>query len=107
MNRVGKIWRSAECPLQGIHEETGLENDRGYPSKTMLSRDVHGRKIRSRKQRTDIGNYFFVNRTTKDWNRSPAGVLASLSCNLNTFRKRIREAVTSKEALSGGLNGNK
>jgi hypothetical protein len=34
-------------------------------------------------------------------------VLVSLPCKLNTFRKRAREAVTNKEALGGGLNGNK
>jgi MoaA/NifB/PqqE/SkfB family radical SAM enzyme len=72
-----------------------------------LSRDDHGRKIRSRKQRTDVGKYSFVNRAIKDWNLLPAGVLASFSCKLNTFRKKVREAVTSKEALGGGLNGNK
>jgi hypothetical protein len=66
-----------------------------------LSRDDHGRKIRSRKQRTDVGKYSFVNRTIKDWNHLPAGVLASFTCKLNTFRKRVREAVTSKEALGG------
>jgi hypothetical protein len=37
----------------------------------------------------------------KDWNRLPAGVLAAFPCKLKTFRKRIREAVTNKEALSG------
>jgi hypothetical protein len=49
-------------------------------------------------QSTDIGKYSFVNRTMKDWNSLPAGVLASSPCQLNTFRNRAREAVTSKEA---------
>jgi hypothetical protein len=52
-----------------------------------LSGDDHGRKIRSRKQRTDVGRYSFVNRTIKDWNHLPAGILASFLCKLNTFRK--------------------
>jgi hypothetical protein len=60
-----------------------------------LSRDDHGRKIRSRKQGTDVGKYSSVNKTINDWNRLPAGVLASFPCKLNTFRKRVREAVTS------------
>jgi hypothetical protein len=34
-----------------------------------LSRVDHDRKIRSRKQRTDIGKYFFVNRTIQLWNQ--------------------------------------
>jgi hypothetical protein len=43
---------------------------------------------------------FFVNRTIKDWNSLPAGILASFPCKLNTFRKRVREAVASTEAVS-------
>ena len=37
-----------------------------------LSRVDHVRKIRDRKQRTDVGKYSFVNRTIKNWNRLPA-----------------------------------
>jgi hypothetical protein len=37
-----------------------------------LSRVDHDRKIRSRKQNTDIGKYSFVNRTTQLWNKLPA-----------------------------------
>jgi hypothetical protein len=33
-----------------------------------LSRVDHDRKIRSRKQKTDIGKYSFVNRTLQLWN---------------------------------------
>jgi len=33
-----------------------------------LSRVVHERKVRSRRQRTDIGKYSFVNRTIQHWN---------------------------------------
>jgi hypothetical protein len=40
-----------------------------------LSRDDHNRKIRARKQRTDIGKYSFVNRTIKVWNLVPAETL--------------------------------
>jgi predicted methyltransferase len=39
-----------------------------------LSRVDHVPKIRDRKQRTDIGNYSFVNRTIKNWNQLPAEV---------------------------------
>jgi hypothetical protein len=56
-----------------------------------LSREDHNRKIRSRKQRTDIGKYSFVNRTVINWNQLPAGILASLPCKLNTFRKRVKK----------------
>jgi hypothetical protein len=43
-----------------------------------LNRVDFDRKIRSRKQRTDIGKYSFVN---KLWNEMPADGLGSLSCN--------------------------
>jgi len=54
-----------------------------------LSRDGHNRKIRTRKQRTDVGKYSFVNRTIKSWNQIPAGLLASFPCKRNTFRKGL------------------
>jgi hypothetical protein len=44
-----------------------------------LSRVDHNRKIRSRKQKTDIGKYFFVNRTIQVWNQLPADFLGTLS----------------------------
>jgi hypothetical protein len=61
-----------------------------------LSRDDHDRKIRSRKQNTDVGKYPFANRTTEDWNLLPAGTLASYPCNIIAFRKRAKEVVTPK-----------
>jgi hypothetical protein len=39
-----------------------------------LGRDDHNRKIRTRKQRKDVGKYSFVNRTIKSWNQLPAGL---------------------------------
>ena len=52
--------------------------------------------IRTRKQRTDVGKYSFVNRTIKSWNQLPADLLASFPCKINTFRKRVKNIVTSK-----------
>jgi len=43
-----------------------------------------------------IKRHSFVNRTIKSWNQLPVGLLASLPCKLNTFRKRVRNVVTSK-----------
>jgi hypothetical protein len=48
-----------------------------------LSRVDHNRKIRTRKQRTDVGKYSFVNRTIQNWNQLPAGLLASFPCKLS------------------------
>jgi hypothetical protein len=56
-----------------------------------LSRDDHDRKIRSRKQRTHIGKYSFVNRTIKLWNNQPAEALGTFPCKPHIFRKRVRK----------------
>jgi hypothetical protein len=34
--------------------------------------------------------------TNKSWNQLPAGLLAFFHCKLNTFRKRVKNVVTSK-----------
>jgi hypothetical protein len=39
-----------------------------------LSKVDHERKIRNRRQRTDIGKYSFVYRTIRLWNRLPAEI---------------------------------
>ena len=59
-----------------------------------LSRTDHNRKIRSRRQRTDIWKYSFVNRTIEDWNRLAAVVLEQLTCSSTAFRKRLRKVIS-------------
>jgi hypothetical protein len=66
-----------------------------------LGSEDHGFKIRTRKQRTDVGKHSFVNGTIKTWNQLPAEVLAPFPCKLNTFRKRIKNVVTSKGTYRG------
>jgi hypothetical protein len=51
--------------------------------------------------RTDVGKYFFVNRTIKSWNQLPAGLVASFLCKLNAFRNGIKNVVTSKGIQMG------
>jgi hypothetical protein len=41
----------------------------------------HERKIRSRKKRTDIGKYSFVNRSMQLWNQLPADALGTIPVN--------------------------
>jgi hypothetical protein len=53
----------------------------------------HGKKIRSRKQRTDIGKYSFVNRTIQLWNQLPEDALGTLFCKPSSFRKRVRKVI--------------
>ena len=62
-----------------------------------LSGDDHNRKIRKRKQRTDVGKYSFVNRTIKSWNQLPAGLLASFSCNITFSERGLRMLLQAKE----------
>jgi len=54
------------------------------------------RKIRTRKKRTDVGKYSLLNRTIRNWNQLPASLLVSFPCKINTFRKRVKNVVTSK-----------
>jgi len=61
-----------------------------------MSMEDHNRKIRTKKERTDVGKYSFINRTIKSWNQLPAGLVDSFPCKLNTFRKRVKNVVTSK-----------
>jgi hypothetical protein len=58
-----------------------------------LSRVDHDRKIRSRKQKTDIGKYSFVTRTIHLWNQLPAEALGTLSSKSSNFRKRVRKVI--------------
>jgi len=58
--------------------------------------DPYFDSLPSGKQRTDVGKYSFINRTIKSWNQLPEKLLASFPCKLNTFRKRVKNVVTSK-----------
>jgi hypothetical protein len=62
-----------------------------------LSREDHNWKIRSRKQRTDIGKYSFINRTIVNRNKLPVDLLESFPGNLNTFRKSVKKVVTTND----------
>jgi hypothetical protein len=58
-----------------------------------LSRVDHVKKIMSRKQRTDIRKYSFVNTTTQLWKKLPADAVRALSCKPNNFKKRARKVI--------------
>jgi hypothetical protein len=58
-----------------------------------LSRDDHDRKMRGRKQRTDIGKYSFVNTTIKLWNQLSADAVGNPSCKSSHFRVRVRKVI--------------
>jgi hypothetical protein len=58
-----------------------------------LRRGDRGKKIRSRKQRTDIGKYSFVNKTIQLWNQLPEDALVTLSCKPSSFRKRVTKVI--------------
>jgi hypothetical protein len=60
-----------------------------------LSRVDHNWKIRTRKQRIDVGKFSFVNRTITDWNQLSEGKIGALAGNTHSFRKRVRKEITS------------
>jgi len=53
-----------------------------------LSRVVHVRRIRNRKQRMAIGKYSFVN-----WNQLPAEALRTVHCKPKIVRKSVGKAI--------------
>jgi hypothetical protein len=59
-----------------------------------LSKVDHDRKFRSRKQKIDIGKYYFVNRTIQLWNQLPADTLGTLSCKSSNFRTMVRKVIS-------------
>jgi len=58
-----------------------------------LSKVDHERKTRSKRQRTNIRKYSFLNRTIQHWNQLPAEVLGIFPCKPITFKKRVRKVV--------------
>jgi hypothetical protein len=66
-----------------------------------VSRVVHDRKIRSKKQKTDIGKYSFLNRTIQVWNQLPADASGSLFCKSSNFRKRVRKVINKAKSRCG------
>jgi hypothetical protein len=62
-----------------------------------MSRDDHDRKIRARKQRTDIGKYSFVSRAIKLWKQLPAEVLTTFPCKSQIFGKSVKNVTLSED----------
>ena len=58
-----------------------------------MSRVDHVRKIRDRKQRTDIGKYSVVNRTVRNCKQLSAEALGTFHCKHKVIRNRVRKAV--------------
>jgi hypothetical protein len=56
-----------------------------------LSRVDHCLKIRVRKQRTDIGKYYVVNRTITEWNKLPEGAIETSHAIKHSFRTNVRK----------------
>jgi len=56
-----------------------------------LSRVDHYWEIGATKQRTDVGKYSFVNRSTADWNRLPEGTIGTSRGKMYIFKKRAKK----------------
>jgi len=73
---------------------TGLERyARQVAKANYLSRIDHVRKIRGRKQKTEIGKHSFVNRTIKNWNQLPVEALGTSPCKPKIVRRRVRKII--------------
>jgi hypothetical protein len=66
-----------------------------------VSRVDHGRKIRSRKHKTDIEKYSFVNRTIQLWNQLPTNASGTLSCKPSNFRKGAKKVINKVKEMCG------
>ena len=86
---------SCTCPLFKVYygKRTWKPIGDGLKQPHYMSRVDHERRIRSRRQRTDIGKYSFVKRTIQHWNQLPAEVLGILPCKPITFKKRARKVI--------------
>jgi len=58
-----------------------------------LSKVDHERKIRSRRQRTDLEKYSLVNRTIQHWDQLPAEVLGTLHSKQITFKTMVKKVI--------------
>jgi hypothetical protein len=59
----------------------------------MLTSVGHDRKIKSRKQRADIGKYHFVNRIIQPSNQLSDDASGTLSYNLSNHGKRVTKVI--------------
>jgi hypothetical protein len=62
-----------------------------------LSRGDNDKKIRSRKQGTNIGKYSFVNRTIQLWNHLSANAFWTPACKPSNFRKGVRKIINESK----------
>jgi hypothetical protein len=51
----------------------------------------HYRRIRARKQRIDIGKYYFVNRSITDWNQLSKGAIGTSHGKTHIFKTKVRK----------------
>jgi hypothetical protein len=61
---------------------------------------LRGRKIRNRKQRKNIGKYWFVNGTVKLWNQLPVEALGAFGCRSDIFIWRSESFVKGGDETS-------
>jgi hypothetical protein len=81
------------CALYKAYNGERAWKDMGDRLQTLYyqSRVDHCWKIRSRKIRTGVGKFSFVNRTIADLNRLPEGAIGTSIVKMNVFRKRVRK----------------
>jgi hypothetical protein len=93
-----KIARMCALYKAYIGERAWKEIRNRLQAPSYVSRVDHHWKIRTRKQRTDIGKYYFllVNRSITDWNLLPKGAIGTSHSKMHIFKRRVRKVKTSE-----------
>jgi hypothetical protein len=86
-------WAARMCELYKVYNGERTWKDIGdrLQAQYYQSRLDHCWKIRSRKIRSDVGKFSFVNRSNADWNRLPEGAIETSLVNAHIFRNRVRK----------------
>ena len=84
------------CALFKAHSGQRAWRDIGrrLDGPTYFSRGDHRHKINTRKQRTDVGKFSFLNRTIDDWNQLPAAAFEGCPLTIKRFKNNLGKLVS-------------
>jgi hypothetical protein len=108
MPTAGSLMQKCISPIKPsilfVRQDTpvGVNKSQRHALKGVPDTARNNRKIGTRKPKTDVGKYSFVNMSIRSWNQLSLSLLASFPCKLNTIRQRIKDVVTSKGIEVGG-----
>jgi len=73
-----RAWKTIDDRLQRPHYQKKVDQ---------------GKKIRNKRQKTDMGIFSFVNRTIQHWNLLPTEALGTIPCKTVIFKKRVIKVI--------------